>query len=445
MIRIITNPEQGEWERLSRRAEQDDPAIESRVAAILESVCRDGDDALYRLSREIDGVELDGLKVAPEEIARAREEVSPQIRDAIAVAKRNIEVFHRAQLQSNLEVDIMPGIRCSQRSKPIERIGLYIPGGSAPLFSTVLMVAIPARVAGCSEIILSTPAPVHRGGTVAAEILYAASECGITDIYKLGGAQAIAAMAYGTQTIKCVDKIFGPGNRYVTKAKLLVSRDRVAIDMPAGPSEVLILADESSVPEFVAADLLSQAEHGADSQTIMITSSRALAERVNIAIRQQLAVLSRKDIAIRALENSAIIVMDSIDDMIAFANLYAAEHLIIAMNEPWDVAERITAAGSVFIGNYSPESAGDYASGTNHTLPTAGWARSVSGLNLDAFMRRITYQELTREGLESLGNTIITMAEAEGLDAHANAVNRHGRDSQRGAGTQKEDKHRVFL
>ena len=422
MITIVTNPQREEWAKLSRRVESEESAIESRVVAILESVRTGGDDALRRLTREIDGVELENLKVTPDEIASARERVSPQIREAIAVAKRNIERFHRAQLQPDIEVAIMLGVRCSQRAKPIERVGLYIPGGSAPLFSTVLMLAIPACVAGCKEIILMTPAPAHRGGTISPEILYSASECGVTDIYRLGGAQAIAAMAYGTRTIGRVDKIFGPGNRYVTTAKQIVSRQGVAIDMPAGPSEVLVLADESSVPEFVAADLLSQAEHGADSQAILVTSSRALAERVNIAVKQQLTTLSRSDIARNALNNGSIIVMDSTDDMIAFANRYAAEHLIIAMERAWEIAEKITAAGSVFIGNYSPESAGDYASGTNHTLPTAGWARSVSGLNLDAFMRKITYQELTREGLESLGNTIITMAEAEGLDAHANAV-----------------------
>jgi len=313
----------------------------------------------------------------------------------------------------------MPGVRCIQRSVPIRRVGLYVPGGSAPLFSTVLMLAIPARVAGCNEVILCTPP--RKDGTVAPEIIYAAQLCGIDHIYKVGGAQAIAAMAYGTHTICAVDKIFGPGNRYVTKAKQLVAAD-VAIDMPAGPSEVMVLADETARAEFVASDMLSQAEHGPDSQAIVVTTSRALADRVARSVEEQAAGLSRQAQLRAALDNCRIVVIDSPEEVIGFANDYAAEHLIIAMDNPWDVAARITAAGSVFIGNYSPESAGDYASGTNHTLPTYGWARSMSGVNLDSFVRKITYQELSEQGLRALGGTIVAMAEAEGLDAHANAV-----------------------
>jgi histidinol dehydrogenase len=302
---------------------------------------------------------------------------------------------------------------------PIQRVGLYVPGGQAPLFSTVLMLALPARIAGCKEVILCTPQ--NSSGRIAPEILYSASLCGVHRIFRIGGAQAIAAMAYGTQSIPRVDKIFGPGNRYVTKAKEIVSR-KVAIDMPAGPSEVLVMADESAVPSYVAADLLSQAEHGPDSQVILVWPSVELADTYEAEVERQLDMLPRKDVAVRALENSRILVFPSLDTQVEFVNCYAPEHLIISMSEPWAVAERITAAGSVFVGNYTPESAGDYASGTNHTLPTSGWARSMSGVNLDSFVRKITYQEITAEGIRTLGDTIVAMAKAEGLDAHANAA-----------------------
>ena len=318
----------------------------------------------------------------------------------------------------------MPGVRCMRRSLPIERVGLYIPGGSAPLFSTLLMLAIPAKIAGCREVVLCTPA--GRDGKVAPAVLYAASVCGVDTIYSLGGAQAIAAMAFGTESIAPVSKIFGPGNRYVTKAKQMVTAMGVAIDMPAGPSEVMVLADDSADVRFVASDMLSQAEHGPDSQAILVCQSEQFAADVAVEVSRQMALLPRREIAEKALENSRIVVFTSPaaaeGALVAFANTYASEHLIISMCEPWKVAEQITAAGSVFIGNYSPESAGDYASGTNHTLPTMGLARAWSGIGLDSFMHSITYQELTREGLESLGNTITTMAAAEGLDAHAAAV-----------------------
>ena len=419
-METVVNPERAEWPWLMRRARQDDDAIAARVAQIVEQVRAEGDEALRALTAEIDGVLLESLEVTSAEIGEAAGRVSDALKSALGVAVENIERFHRAQRSADIEVETMPGVRCLQRAVPIRRVGLYVPGGTAPLFSTVLMLAIPARVAGCSEVVLCTPC--NSEGGVAPEILYAARLCGVNRIFKVGGAQAIAAMAFGTRTIPAVDKIFGPGNRYVTRAKQLLSMDTVAIDMPAGPSEVMVLADDTARPEFAAADLLSQAEHGADSQSVLVCTSRAFADRVVHAVEEQLKTLSRAAAARGALENSRIVVMDVPDEMIAFANAYAAEHLIISMQDPWSVSERITAAGSIFIGNYTPESVGDYASGTNHTLPTAGWARAYSGVNLDSFVRKITYQEITPQGLRRIGTTVTAMAEAEGLDAHANAV-----------------------
>lgn len=414
------NPEKSLWPQLTERVTTDDAVIEERVKAILERVRTDGDKALKELSAEIDKVDLSaGIEVTGEEIAAARAEVPEDLKQAVAQAYRNIYAFHAAQRFEPVEVETVPGVRCIQKAVPVQKVGLYIPGGSAPLFSTVLMLAVPAKVAGCAQVVLCTPC--GKDGKVAPAVLYAASECGVDRIFKIGGAQAVAAMAYGTETVPAVDKIFGPGNRYVTKAKEIVSR-KVAIDMPAGPSEVLVMADSSAVPAFVASDLLSQAEHGPDSQVILVCDSEDLADRVQVEVEDQLEKLPRKDMAVRALENSRAIVLPSLEDQIEFVNMYAAEHLIISLAQPWDVAEKITAAGSVFIGNYTPESAGDYASGTNHTLPTSGWARSCSGVNLDSFVRKITYQEITEGGIRALGNTIVTMAEAEGLDAHANAA-----------------------
>ena len=347
--------------------------------------------------------------------------VSDELKSAIRQAASNISAFHKAQQTPAVDVYTMPGVHCRRRVLPIRRVGLYIPGGSAPLFSTILMLALPAQIAGCEEIVLCTPCD-RTTGKVNPVVLYTAQLCGVRTIYKLGGAQAIAAMAYGTESIERVFKIFGPGNRYVTKAKQMVSAQGTAIDMPAGPSEVMIMADDSARPDFVAADFLSQAEHGPDSQSLLVCRSQEFAEQVNAEIARQLALLPRADIATRSLANSRIVVFDDIDTMIAFANAYASEHLIIAMDDAWAVADRITAAGSIFVGHYSPESAGDYASGTNHTLPTMGLASAYSGIGLDSFMHAITYQELSQEGLNSLSNTIIRMAEAEGLDAHANAV-----------------------
>ena len=419
-MKVYINPEKSLWPALTERVTTDDAVIEGRVNAILERVRRDGDKALIELAQEIDKVDLsNGVEVSEAEIAEAVATVSDDLKDAVKAAYANIYEFHTAQTFVPVEVETAPGVRCVQKAVAIQKVGLYIPGGSAPLFSTVLMLAIPAKVAGCKEVVLCTPC--GKDGKVAPAVLYAASVCGIDRIFKVGGAQAVAAMAYGTQTVSAVDKIFGPGNRYVTKAKEIVSR-KVAIDMPAGPSEVLVMADASSVPAFVASDLLSQAEHGPDSQVILVCDTEELASKVQEEVQVQLEKLPRKEVAVKALEGSRIIVMDSLEEQIEFVNAYAAEHLIISMSEPWSIAERITAAGSVFVGNYTPESAGDYASGTNHTLPTSGWARSMSGVNLDSFVRKITYQEITKEGIRQLGKTIVTMAEAEGLDAHANAA-----------------------
>ena len=414
------NPSKTLWPQLTERVTVDDAVIEERVKSILERVRTEGDKALKELSSEIDKVDLSsGVEVTAEEISDARAQVSEELKAAVSQAYKNIFAFHKAQEFQPVEMETVPGVRCIQKAVPLQRAGLYIPGGSAPLFSTVLMLAVPAKVAGCREVILCTPC--GKDGKVAPAVLYTASECGVDRIFKVGGAQAVAAMAYGTETVPAVDKIFGPGNRYVTKAKEIVSR-KVAIDMPAGPSEVLVMADSSAVPAFVASDLLSQAEHGPDSQVILVCDTEILADKVQREVEDQLERLPRKDVALKALENSRVIVMPSLDDRIEFVNMYAAEHLIISIENPWDTAEKITAAGSVFIGNYTPESAGDYASGTNHTLPTSGWARSMSGVNLDSFIRKITYQEITVEGMNTLGKTIVTMAKEEGLDAHANAA-----------------------
>ncbi len=404
-----------------QRATDDDTVIEQRVRAILERIRQGGDEALRAITTEIDGRCPESLQVSEAEFAEAESLVSDELKSAIRQAASNISAFHKAQQTPAVDVYTMPGVHCRRRVLPIRRVGLYIPGGSAPLFSTILMLALPAQIAGSEEIVLCTPCD-RTTGKVNPVVLYTAQLCGVRTIYKLGGAQAIAAMAYGTESIARVFKIFGPGNRYVTKAKQMVSAQGTAIDMPAGPSEVMIMADDSARPDFVAADFLSQAEHGPDSQSLLVCRSQEFAEQVNAEIARQLALLPRADIATRSLANSRIVVFDDIDTMIAFANAYASEHLIIAMDDAWAVADRITAAGSIFVGHYSPESAGDYASGTNHTLPTMGLASAYSGIGLDSFMHAITYQELSQEGLNSLSNTIIRMAEAEGLDAHANAV-----------------------
>lgn len=419
-MNIYQNPEPQAWAALCRRAEQDNSLIAERVEAIVERVAKEGDAALFALAEQIDGVRLDSLAVSEQEFLDAEASVSDEVKAAIENAIRNIEAFHRAQLPSEVRVETQPGVVCVQRPVPISRVGLYIPGGTAPLFSTVLMLALPAKIAGCEDIILCTP--TNKQGRIAAEVLYAARRCGVTKVFKAGGAQAVAAMAYGTESVPKVYKIFGPGNRYVTLAKQLVAGRNTSIDMPAGPSEVMVMADGSADAEFVAADMLSQAEHGRDSQAIVVCDSVAFAQQVAAAVERQMAELSRADYVAESLKNSRAVVFDSREQMIAFANEYAAEHLIISMEDAWGVAAEITAAGSIFIGNYSPESAGDYASGTNHTLPTSGWAHSCSGVNIDSFMRKMTIQELSHDGIESLAQTIVAMAEAEGLEAHANAV-----------------------
>ena len=427
-MKIFDHPAQSQWAELCARTRKDDPQVAARVDAILERVRTEGDAALQALSLEIDrrplailpGEEGLPLEVSAEVLAAAAAKVAPQVREAIATAAGHIRAFHEAQLPREIVVETAPGVRCIQRPVPVGRVGLYIPGGTAPLFSTVLMLAIPAAIAGCPEVILCTPAGAD--GNIAPEVLYAASYCGIRRVFCLGGAQAVAAMAYGTRTVPKVDKIFGPGNRYVTTAKQRVAGSTVAIDMPAGPSEVMVIADEQAQPAFVAADLLSQAEHGADSQVMLVCPSRQKAEAVVAEVERQRALLPRADFAAKALENSRAVILDKLDDIVAFADTYAPEHLIVNTREPWTIADRVRAAGSVFVGAWTPESAGDYASGTNHTLPTSGWARSFSGVNLDSFLRKMTLQEISREGLQGLAPTITAMAEAEGLDAHARAV-----------------------
>lgn len=418
-INRYVNPDRELWKELTLRPSDTNTKVRETVLEIIGRVRRDGDEAISAIASEIDGRPREALEVTASEIAAAAERVSPQVRAAIAEAAKNIREFHKAELPREIEVMTAPGVRCIQRPVPVEKVGLYIPGGTAPLFSTVLMLAIPAKIAGCREIILCTPS--SKEGVIAPEVLYAASYCGIDRIFRIGGAQAVAAMALGTATVPKVDKIFGPGNQYVTVAKQILGSTSVAIDMPAGPSEVMVIAEAASNPAFVAADLLSQAEHGRDSQVVLATDSEALADAVEVEVEKQLKALGRCEIAVSALEKSRIVILP-MEDIVDFANTYAPEHLIVSLADPWPVTDRITAAGSVFVGAFTPESAGDYASGTNHTLPTGGWARSYSGVNIDSYMRKMTIQEISREGLASLGKTIVSMAEAEGLQAHANAV-----------------------
>ena len=420
-MELIINPSRSDWPRLCTRPSDDNAVVRERVAAILERVRTQGDEALKALSREIDGVTLESLEVSEAEFAQADALVGGDVKRAIARAAANIRAFHEAQRPRTVDLETQEGVRCLQRAVPIRRVGLYIPGGSAPLFSTVLMLAIPAKVAGCPEIILCTPVS-KATGRVAPEVLYAARFCGVDRVFKAGGAQAVAAMAYGTGSIPAVDKIFGPGNQYVTTAKQLLGGKTVAIDMPAGPSEVMVLADRTARKECVAADLLSQAEHGPDSQVMLVCEEEALAREIMEEVSRQSSALPRAAIAARALDKSRAVVFPDRETMTAFADAYGAEHLILSVRDPWEIADRITCAGSIFVGPWSPESAGDYASGTNHTLPTSGWARAFNGVNLDSFVRKITFQELTKDGLEALAPTITALAEAEGLRAHANAV-----------------------
>ncbi len=394
--------------------------LEKKVRKVLKKVKNGGDEALKKFTKDFDGARVKNILVSEKEIIGAEEQVPVELKEAIKLAAKNIAAFHSSQLGQEQTVETMPGVKCWRRSVAIEKVGLYIPGGTAPLFSTVLMLGIPAKLAGCKEVILCSPP--QKDGTMHPVILFAAQTVGISKIFKAGGAQAIGAMAYGTETVPKVFKIFGPGNQFVTCAKQLVQSEGIAIDMPAGPSEVCILADEFADPAFIAADLLSQAEHGADSQVLLVTTSQKLAGDVNMEIQNQVRNLPRQTIAFKALENSKAIIVANKEEAIELVNEYAAEHLIIACEDDEMIAEKIVNAGSVFLGNYSPESAGDYASGTNHSLPTNAFAKSYSGVSVDSFVKKITWQKLTKEGLFQISGAVQTMAIAEGLDAHANAV-----------------------
>lgn len=419
-MKTYINPPKSTWNSLLERPNFPAENLDEKVRGIIAEVKSNGDAALHQFSKQFDQVELNDLKVTAAEIAFAITQVADELKEAIGVAAKNIRTFHESQKSTEKEVETMPGVTCWRQNIAIENVGLYIPGGTAPLFSTILMLAIPAQIAGCKRLVLCTPP--DKSGNINPAILYTASSLGITEIYKVGGAQAIAALAFGTETIAKVNKIFGPGNQFVTKAKELVQQSGVAIDMPAGPSEVLIIADENADADFVAADLLSQAEHGADSQVVLVTNNADLIAKVEIALQQQLQQLPRMELAKKALENSFTVVLDTLYDCVDFSNLYAPEHLILAVQNSVSYAGEIQNAGSVFLGNYSCESAGDYASGTNHTLPTNGYARSYSGVSLDSFVKKITFQKITKSGLQSIGKTIEIMAEAEQLLAHKNAV-----------------------
>jgi len=419
-MQIIKYPNQSQWAQILTRPTFDNTTLFETVQTVLNNVKNRGDEAVKEYELKFDKVQLSDLQVSENEIAEAGKLVPEELKSAILLAKSNVEKFHTAQQCDLPKVETMPGVTCWQKAVAIEKVGLYIPGGTAPLFSTVLMLAIPAQIAGCKEIVLCSPP--NREGKIHPAVLYAAQVSGVTRIYKIGGIQAIGAMAYGTESIPKVYKIFGPGNQYVTAAKQLVSLRDVAIDMPAGPSEVEVLADETANPAFVAADLLSQAEHGIDSQAILITTSEELAQKAIEQVAIQVEQLPRADLAKKALEHSKIIIVKDMDEAIAMTNEYAPEHLIISTRDYHAIAEKITNAGSIFLGHLTPESAGDYASGTNHTLPTNGYAKAYSGVNLDSFIKKITFQELTKEGLQNIGEAIEIMAENEMLIAHRNAV-----------------------
>jgi histidinol dehydrogenase len=419
-MQIIENPVSDEWGDLLARPRQDTALLETVVRKIMQGVRSGGDRAVDEYSLEFDKVSLKDRLVTDTEWKEAEGELPASLKAAIRQAKENIERFHVQQVVQEKAIETMPGIRCWRKSVPIEKVGLYIPGGSAPLFSTVLMLAVPAMIAGCSEIVLCSPP--GKNGKLHPAILYAASVAGVRKIYKIGGVQAIAAMAYGTETILRVDKIFGPGNSYVTCAKQLLQQDGVAIDMPAGPSELAVFADSTAEPGFVAADLLSQCEHGPDSQVLLVTTSRKTAEQVIREIERQVVVLPRRDIARKALDNSKAILLPDAEMAMKLLNAYAPEHLILACGDADALAEKVKHAGSVFIGHFAPETAGDYASGTNHTLPTYGYARAYSGVSVDSFIKKISFQQISEKGLSGIAETLIEMARAEGLQAHAAAV-----------------------
>lgn len=419
-MKIIQYPQELEWDSLLKRPTQDFASLESDVKAIFEDIKQNGNSAVKKYTQLFDGIAIDELEVDKQSIANSEHNISSALKTAIDIAYDNIYRFHFAQKQSTIKVETMPGVSCWQSSKPIEKVGLYIPGGSAPLFSSILMLGIPAKIAGCKEIVLVTPP--QQSGSIHPAMLYAAKKCGIETIFQVGGIQAIGGLTFGTETIPKVYKIFGPGNQYVTVAKQVATTYDVAIDMPAGPSELLVLADDSANPKYVASDLLSQAEHGTDSQVILVTTSEQLANDTKAEIQKQLEVLPRKHIALKAIENSKLIVVKDTQTALQLTNNYSPEHLIVCTKDEEDILDQIHNAGSVFIGNYTPESAGDYASGTNHTLPTNAFARQYSGVNLDAFTKKITYQKISKEGLLNLGKHIEVMAEAEELQAHKNAV-----------------------
>lgn len=419
-MQVFEEPEKQDWETLLKRPNFDAAQLLPKVQMILDAVAKEGDAALYRYSAEFDQVQLKTIAIDPIMVEQAAQLLSPALKTAIQSAKVNIEIFHQAQIKKEEKIETMPGVWCWRKAVGIEKVGIYIPGGTAPLFSTVLMLGIPAKLAGCKEVALCTPP--RKDGTVDPAILYAANLVGIAQIYTIGGVQAIAAMAFGTETVPKVFKIFGPGNQYVTAAKQLIQQQGVAIDMPAGPSEVCVYADETAVPAFVAADLLSQAEHGVDSQVLLIATNKNIVDQVQTELELQLAALPRQAFAIKALDNSKAIVVEAREDAIQLINAYAPEHLILSVDNALVVAEKIINAGSVFIGNYSPESVGDYASGTNHTLPTNGHAKAFSGVSVDSFVKKITFQQLTEMGLKNIAQTVIQMATGEQLEAHAQAV-----------------------
>lgn len=419
-MKQFNNPLPKEWTDLSSRPTSSYEDIEPLVAPVFERIKTEGDNAIKMYTRKFDKVNLNQIQVSEKEIALGITNVSTELKSAIELAKSNIEKFHRAQKTDRISVETQDGVLCWQEKRPIQKVGLYIPGGSAPLFSTILMLAIPAQIAGCSEIVMCSPP--DKSGNLPDVVLYTAHLCGVTKIFKVGGIQAIAGMSFGTESIPSVHKLFGPGNQYVTVAKQWATRYNVAIDMPAGPSELLVVADESANPSYVAADLLSQAEHGIDSQVILVTTTPSIIPAVQMEIEDQLAQLPRKSTAEKAIANSKVIYFPTDDLAIEFINNYGPEHYIICMKNEDLYIDNIENAGSVFVGNYTPESAGDYASGTNHTLPTNGYAKQYSGVNLDSFFKQMTFQKITAKGIQNIGNAIQRMAEAEGLEAHRNAV-----------------------
>ena len=419
-MQIIYNPKSTDWKTILQRPTPSFDDIENTVAGIFKEVKQKGDQSLQKYTELFDGVDLEQLLVNTTEVEEAKNQVSKELKEAIQLAKKNIEAFHQAQQTNRVEVETQPGVRCWQEKRPIQKVGLYIPGGSAPLFSSVLMLAVPAKIAGCKEIVLCTPP--NKQGKINPAILFTAALCGVTKICKVGGIQAIAGMSFGTESIPQVSKIFGPGNQFVTVAKQYATRYGIAIDMPAGPSELLVMADDTASASFVASDLLSQAEHGADSQVVLVTTSSSFADLVKVELETQLNDLPRKEIATRAIQNSKIIVLASNEEALELIDNYAPEHFIVCTSNNAYFYENISNAGSVFIGNYTPESAGDYASGTNHTLPTNAYAKQYSGVNLDAFTKSITFQEIQPEGIQNIGSAVELMAEAEGLFAHKNAM-----------------------